>query len=229
MFEVNGNYANRKGNYTVIAINGPKMKVQYEDGSTADLNCEIQHRIWENIVAEREIARARRINSLRGMQVKHYIKTLSVSEEADLMIPGLRQRTVVALSDSPLEPGDRLIYYAVEPQVFFAVVTVTAKPRTALAKEYFFGEDGSAEIKIYPIDVDAHIESLSEAVSVDSAYLESLPQHKARLRHKDNYFFISEDDFELLAELIMEIDADEEEDDDDDEIEPDEDGFDLDD
>ena len=35
MFEVNGIYANRKGKYTVLAINEPKMHVRYEDGAEA--------------------------------------------------------------------------------------------------------------------------------------------------------------------------------------------------
>ena len=45
MFEVNGEYANRKGKYTVLALTPPKMKVQYEDGSVANVNINIQARI----------------------------------------------------------------------------------------------------------------------------------------------------------------------------------------
>ncbi len=56
MFEVNGEYANRKGKYTVLAIDGPIMSVRYEDGTHADLKINIQQRIWENIVAEQELA-----------------------------------------------------------------------------------------------------------------------------------------------------------------------------
>ena len=45
MFEVNGVYANRRGKYKVLSLNGPKMKVRFEDGSIADLRIELQARI----------------------------------------------------------------------------------------------------------------------------------------------------------------------------------------
>ena len=54
MFELNGVYRNRIGEYTVLALNGPRMTVRYADGSEAELNVNIQARIWENIVAEQE-------------------------------------------------------------------------------------------------------------------------------------------------------------------------------
>ncbi len=63
MFEVNGSYANRKGRYTVLEVNPPRMLVRYEDGSEAELNMDIQERIWQNIAAEieaRESSRAAR-------------------------------------------------------------------------------------------------------------------------------------------------------------------------
>ena len=54
MFELNGVYRNRIGEYTVVALNGPRLVVRYADGSEAELNINIQARIWENIVAELE-------------------------------------------------------------------------------------------------------------------------------------------------------------------------------
>lgn len=208
MFEVNGIYANRIGNYTVLAMSGAKMTVQYEDGKQAILNIGIQERIWENILAEREaVAAKQRATRKYGAQVKFYIKTLSISEEADLSITGLRQRNVVTPQEIVLNPGDRLIYFAVEPALFFAVSTITSKPRTVRAKDYLFGSNPDAEVFVYPIDVDAHITTQFAAILVDSAELESLPNHKGKLRNPDEYFAISEDDFELLAELIMEVDA----------------------
>ena len=56
MFEEDSNYANRIGRYTVLEINDPKMMVRYEDGNTAELNINIQYRIWENIVADEVVA-----------------------------------------------------------------------------------------------------------------------------------------------------------------------------
>ena len=35
MFELNGVYRNRIGEYTVVALNGPRMVVRYADGSEA--------------------------------------------------------------------------------------------------------------------------------------------------------------------------------------------------
>ena len=228
MFEVNGIYANRIGNYTVLAMSGTKMTVRYEDGKEAVLNVGIQERIWENILAEREaVAAKQRATRKYGAQVKFYIKTLSISEEADLSIMGLRQRNVVASQEVVLNPGDRLIYFAVEPALFFAVATITSKPRTAKAKDYLFGGNPDTEVFIYPIDVDAHILTQVTAIPVDSAELESLPNHKVKMKNPDEYFSISEDDFELLAELIMEVDAEfdadlDDDDDDDSEDEPEE-------
>ena len=60
MFEVNGVYANRKGRYTVLAVNPPKMRVRYDDGTEAELRIDMQARIWENISAEFEAQEASR-------------------------------------------------------------------------------------------------------------------------------------------------------------------------
>lgn len=228
MFQLNETYANRKGNYIVLAIDGDKMTVRYADGSRAELRMEIQERIWQNIQAEREAAAARARHRSAGLGVNHFIKTLSLDED-DFSIPGLRQRVAAASFATTLNPGDRLIYFAVEPMVFFAVATVTAPPRRAVAKEFMFGDDPDAEINLYPIDVDAHLLTVDAAVSVDSAELESLPNHRTRLRTPDIFLPISEDDFELLAELLMEIDSEDEELDDDDLDEADDDVLDLDD
>ena len=50
MFELNGVYRNRTGEYTVLAMKGTHMTVRYTDGSEAELNTNIQARIWENII-----------------------------------------------------------------------------------------------------------------------------------------------------------------------------------
>jgi hypothetical protein len=62
MFEINGVYANRKGEYTVIALNPPRMTVRYADGTEADLKIEMQERIWENIRVEYEAAQAKKVS-----------------------------------------------------------------------------------------------------------------------------------------------------------------------
>jgi hypothetical protein len=227
VFLVNEHYTNRKGNYKVTAITGDKMTVRYEDGTTATLRIEIQARIWENILAEREAAaaRARHRTSIPGSN--HYIKTISLDEE-DLAIPGLRQRLAAAGVATELNPGDRLIYFAVEPMVFFAVATITAPPRQAPAKDYRFGAEPDSEINLYPIDVDAHLLTIEASIGVDSAELESIVNPRVTLRTPDLYIPISEDDFEVLAELMIEIDAEDDDLDDDDLDDSDDDLFDLD-
>ena len=205
MFEVNGNYANRIGKYTVLSIDLPHMTVRYADGIEATLNVGIQERIWENIVAEHEAQRpSRRSVNTAGRQINFVIKTVSISGEDNLSIPGLLQRIAAVPLDVNLQPDDRLVYYAVEPNVFFAVATVTGRPREASAKEFLFG-NGHANIHIFPIDVDAHITDVKLAISIDSGGFESLPNYRARLRQPNTFLPITEDDFELLAELITEI------------------------
>ena len=214
MFEVNGTYQNRKGVYTVLSLNGPKMKVRFEDGSTANLRINIQERIWENIVAERDAAAAKAAKKPQSADpdAAFYIKTISIAEESDLAIPGLKQRLSAAPTGLELGVGARLIYFAVEPALFFAVATITAKPKKGRAKDYMFGLNPKAKIRVYPIDVDAHIEQLDLAIGVDVMELESVPNHAEALTVPSQYHKINEDDFELLAELIAEVgeDADKE-------------------
>jgi hypothetical protein len=61
--------------------------------------------------------------------------------------------------------------------------------------------------------------NLEKAISLDSVELESVTDVKKALSPAGTYIKISEDDFELLAELLTEIT---EEDDDDEEIEEEE-------
>jgi hypothetical protein len=56
-FEVGKTYRNRAGEYTVVAIDGDKMKIRYAGGGTLDTSVEIQARIWENIQFEKQVAR----------------------------------------------------------------------------------------------------------------------------------------------------------------------------
>ena len=206
MFEVNGNYANRKGNYTVISIDGEKMLVRYEDGTEANLRMALQERIWENIDAERQVAAAKLANQPKSApNVNFFIKTVTISEEGDLIETGLRARHAVALAETKIDRGDRLIYYAVEPELFIAVATVTAAPKKGKAKDYFFGDVPKAKVLIYPLDIDALIENAGAAIHVDTMELESLPNHRESLKAPFQHLPINEDDFELLAELIMEV------------------------
>ncbi|MEI7553672.1 hypothetical protein [Candidatus Chlorohelix sp.] len=52
VFEIGKQYRNRRGIYTVISINQPKMLVSYEDGTTAELTIEQQANIVRNMLNE---------------------------------------------------------------------------------------------------------------------------------------------------------------------------------
>ena len=145
MFEVNGIYANRKGAYTILSINGPKMVVRYEDGSEATLKVGMQERIWQNISAEEEAQEAvRRAKAAKkrttSSNTRFLIKVVS-SPANDFTFPGWQEKVVVILSNSeerPRNSGDRLIYYIMETQSFVAIATVTGESFTANPKKYTY-------------------------------------------------------------------------------------------
>ncbi len=218
MFEVNGTYANRKGEYTVLEINPPKMRVRFtEDGSEAELKIELQARIWENIAAEYEAkAASRNARAARRSAVaaaNHYIKVISVPAIDEMNFPGWPERIVMAPpadNDIKLQSGDRLIFYALETQTFFAVATITGDSKTANPKEFFFTVPVETA-EFFPIDIDAFSSKLDKGADIDSVDLESQPRFKRLRLEAEEFYPINEDDFELLAEALTEV-AEEEED-----------------
>jgi len=109
-----------------------------------------------------------------------------------------------------LKPGDRFIYYAVEAQTFFAVVTITGEVFEADPKQHTFTIEAD-KVFFFPTDVDAASADLEHGVSADSIELESYPDFGKLHIEPESFFRISEDDFELLAEALTEITEDEEE------------------
>ena len=220
MFEVNGVYANRKGEYTVLAMNPPKMSVRFtEDGSEAELKIELQARIWENIAAEYEAKAASRsaraakaAKNVISSTANHYIKIISVPEVDEMAFPGWPERVVMVPADSgvKLQFGDRLIFYALEIQTFFAVTTITGEPKMVDPKEYFFTVPLETA-EFYPLDIDAVSSKLDKGADFDSVELESQPRFKRLRLEAEAFLSINEDDFELLAEALTEVAEDEEE------------------
>jgi hypothetical protein len=213
MFELNGKYANRKGTYTVLAIDGPIMSVRYTDGTHADLKINIQERIWENIQAEQEASAAK--SSTRKRQRKtsvvsnvgHYIKVVSIPPGEELVFPGWEARVVMLDStkkEGQVKKGDRLIYFAQELQIFFAVATVTGDAFKANPKKYTFVVDAK-KADFCPIDIDADTGKLENGVHLDSIELESCPGFSAQPVDPESFCPISEDDFELLSEALTEV------------------------
>jgi hypothetical protein len=213
MFEVNGEYANRKGTYTVLAIDGPIMSVRYKDGTRADLKINIQERIWENILVEREAAAAKSSSRKRTRakvtvsDVGHYIKVVSIPPGEELAFPGWETRVVMIddmNKDKLLKKGDRLIYYALEAKVFFAVATVTGDPFSADPKKYTFVVNAK-KADFCQIDVDSDTGKLESGVDLDTIELESCPDFGTKQVIPEAFCPINEDDFELLAEALTEV------------------------
>ena len=213
MFEVSGEYANRKGSYTVLAIDGPIMSVRYADGSHADLKINIQERIWENIQAEQEATAAKASTRKRKRKprvvsnVGHYIKVVSIPPGEELVFPGWEARVVMfdgKNKDNQIKKGDRLIYFAQELQLFFAVATVTGDAFKADPKKYTFVVDAK-KADFCPIDVDADTGKLENGVPLDTIELESCPGFSKQPVDPESFCPISEDDFELLAEALTEV------------------------
>ncbi|MEM7333713.1 MAG: EVE domain-containing protein [Chloroflexota bacterium] len=213
MFEVNGVYANRIGKYTVLAINGPKMTVRYEDGSEADLRISVQERIWENIEAEFRASELKNTKSKKkkrapvGLDNSFYIKVVSVIEGNDLSYAGWSEKVVMESlkkEDPKMKAGDRLLFYVREVKTFVAVATITGKAKRANPSNYFYKVDAK-KMDFFPIDIDASVTHLDTGYTIDSIDLESQPNLKNFTLDEESLLEINEDDFELVAEMITEV------------------------
>jgi hypothetical protein len=218
MFEVNGTYANRIGNYKVLSINPPKMHVRYEDGKEADLNINRQERIWENIAVEIEAQEAKKsTRATRGLTTdQHFIQCISLPDVEELTFPGWPEKVLIVRRAEDVETvkkGDRVIIYLIELQLFYAVVTITNDGVTKNPKDYFYNIEENKAL-FYAFDIDAEAQSLETAVSIDTVELESYPKLAKMRLEPDAYLKMGEDDFELLAELLTEVTEEEDDDDD---------------
>ncbi len=226
MFEVGGKYSNRIGKYTVVEINEPKMTVEYEDGSTAELNMNIQFRIWENIQAEEEIKSIRTSRTKRTIKsegTKFFIRPVNSLVAEQLGVRAYKEHVLEkSLSKFNISQGDRLIYFSIENEVYYAVATITGKLAKPTARDQLTEQQTDASILLFPVDVDARAFKVESAVPVDGVEYDSYPNIQEMLKNEDTYIPITEDEFEVLAELLTEvtveeIDDDSEDDDDEDE------------
>lgn len=217
MFEVGEKYANRKGEYKVLEIHDPKMMVEYQDGTTAELNIGIQQRIWENILAEKEIKQSRSSRSKGTLGIsgtQFFIRPVDSLIADQLAVRGFKEHVLEQdVSKHKISKGDRLIYFAIENQVFFAVVTITGMPAKPTSRDQLTEQQSDALVHLFPVDIDARAVKVENAVPVDGIEIESQPDILRLLNNDDTYIPITEDEFELLAELLTE--ASEEEDDED--------------
>lgn len=222
MFEVGGRYANRIGSYEVVEINEPKMTVRYDDGSTAELSMNIQYRIWENIRAEQELknSRANKLRRTRSTQrTQFFVRPVDSLVAEQLGERGWKEHVVVVeLPDLKINQGDRLLYFSIESQMFIAVATVTGIPKKPTKKDKIPEKHSEDSVLLFPLDIDAQATMGNEAVPFDTLEFESQPEMKNLVMVKNSYIPITEDEFELLAEMLSEV-AEEDEDEDEDEDE----------
>lgn len=215
MFEVGGHYSNRIGAYTVLEINEPRMTVEYEDGTTAELSIHIQRRIWENIRNEQDAQRSRSTRAKRKSKTtssSFFIRSIKMLDAEQLMVPGMRERGVATeVTRKRIDQGDRLIYYAIENRAFFAVATITGKPSKPTAKDQRT-EKKDEELLYFTVDVDARITDFSQAVPFDSIEFEEESKIGDLIGKDGSFVAITEDEFEILAELLTESTEIEEED-----------------
>jgi len=213
VFEIGEEYANRKGNYTVIEINDPKMTVEFKDGSSVELSISIQQRIWENIVAEQESDRARTTTTRKKKKIKigtrFYIRPTTMMTVEELSASS-KQVGIPASGRwlTTIKRGDRFIYFAQETQMFFAVVTITGPAKKPKGR----GRKKSA-ILYFPVDVDAYVVDLEKVLYASTIEMESQPNYKDTLIESDAFLEITEDEFELLAEMLTEVSEADEDDD----------------
>ena len=216
MFEEDGNYANRIGRYTVLKINEPKMTVRYEDGTTAELNIKLQYRIWENIVAEELVAsnkanQGKKKTSSQGTQF--FVRPVNSLTADSLNAKGVKEQiTKDDLARLKISQDDRLIYYAIESQVYFAVGTITGEAAKPTARDKRAAKELDNSALLFPVEVDARAGKIESAVAVDSMEFESQPDIRKMLLQTESFISISEDDFELLVEPLTEATDEEDED-----------------
>ena len=222
MFEVDGRYANRKGYYTVLSINPPKMTVRFDDGTIADLRLNIQERIWENLQAE--MAKATSASARRGSHpagTRFYIKSIPSIQEDDMDLPNIKDYLVVfAQEGGEVKSGDRFIYLAVEQGIVFAVATVTGESAPIKGAAY----NDLIDVDVFPVDIDTFVNRHGAAIAADAIELDSQPDFLKKLAVPDAMLEITEDEFENVAEMLSEEFEEDDEDgaeiDDDDDDEP---------
>jgi hypothetical protein len=225
MFEIDSRYANRLGSYRVVEINGSKMKVEYEDGTVAELNMNIQSRIWENIVAEEEAKKSRSAKRRRrspGKTTQHYVAPISVAEAEELSVPEWLDRIATGEENArQIQPGDRMIFYAIENSAYFAVATITGEPVEPKPRDLLQDQKANEQLRLLPLDLDAYAPNMDRAIPLDSAEFESQPGIKSMLGEEGVFIKINEDEFEIVAETLTEFSEEDEEDIEDEEDEED--------
>lgn len=125
-FQVGQTYENENGPYTVLAINPPKMIIEYEGGHMARVTIAVQSRIHDRISAERQLAAHEKQHSARagrplisftGLQDSDFKKRIEgTSWRGREGLGGLVAQQLSTLSGEPFEslaiyPQSRFFVY----------------------------------------------------------------------------------------------------------------------
>ena len=81
-FTVGHSYRNRKGRYRVIAVDGPKMRVRYENGEMSELTLDRQERIvW---TVKKEMDEEKRREEAAAAEEKRRKEAAPAARKADI-------------------------------------------------------------------------------------------------------------------------------------------------
>jgi len=233
-FQVNQQYANRNGRYTVLAVKGDQIHVRYDDGKEAHLKINIQARIWNNMTIEQQVSAARR-NKRRdavhrsvfgdGEQAAgYYIKIINAPLLDEFNFPGWADNVLMVPDEeqaAAIHPDDRILIYVLNAGTFVASVTVTGDAQMESPKVYFYPAAISKKIPLapfFPIEVDSAAKNLMDGISYNAVGIDKLADFNKQLK-KDNIeaeslIKIDENYFESIAELLLDLSDDDEDDED---------------
>ena len=75
-----------------------------------------------------------------------------------------------------VKSGDRLILFAVEKQVFFAVASITGAAVKPKKRDLPAGKPSDAKLRYFPLEIDTYIPNLDTAVPIGSVEPEGYAQ-----------------------------------------------------
>jgi len=234
-FEINQQYANRNGRYTVLAINSDKIHVRYDDGKEAHLKTTIQARIWNNMSIEQQAA----VGGQRKQQdtvhesaladgermIGYYIKLINAPSLDEFSFPGWAENVLMVPDEAQaatIKPDDRVLIYVLNAANFVASVTVIGDMQMENPKVHFYTTAVSSPAPFFPTEVDAVAHNLMDGITYKAIGLDKLADFNKQLEEEyiiaESLIKINENDFENIAELLIELSEDDE--DEEDEYEP---------
>ena len=239
-FEVNQQYANRNGRYTVLSSSSDKIHVRYDDGKEAHLKTSIQARIWNNMSIEQQASVGGRRKQADAVHesalaedeqpIGYYIKLINAPSLDEFSFPGWADNVLMVPDEAQagsIKPDDRVLIYVLNAGNFVASVTVVGDMQMENPKVYFYTTAVSQETAVspllpfFPIEVDAIAHNLMDGITCNTIGLDRLADFNKQLDGKsitaESLIKINEDDFEGIAELLLELGED---DDEEDEYEP---------